>query len=132
MAIRRTIKTARNKEIVDITDEVNRALAQLDAGDGLCHVFTKHTTASVTTADLDPGTDLDMLDAFQAMIPDLNYRHPHDPSHVPDHIMSAIIGPGELVPVSSGRLDLGTWQRVIFVELSGPRERTIIISHLPC
>lgn len=119
------IQTKKKKEIVDITDTVNQ---HLDIKEGLVYVFCKHTTACITTADLDPGTDLDMLDAFEAIIPKLNYRHPHDPKHVGDHIMSSIIGPGVLLPVSSAHLDLGTWQRVVLVELGGPREREIVLS----
>jgi secondary thiamine-phosphate synthase enzyme len=86
-----------------------------------------HTTAALTTADLDPGTDLDMLDAFEHLIPRLKYRHPHDPTHVPDHILSALIGTSVAVPVDKGHLVLGTWQRVILVELDGPREREVIV-----
>lgn len=69
-----------------------------------------------------------MLDAFEELIPRLNYRHPHNPSHVPDHILSSIIGPSLVIPVRNEELDLGIWQRVILVELDGPRERTIVFS----
>lgn len=130
MAITHTITTNKKKQIVDITDEVNEVLAKHKFVDGLCHVFCLHTTSAVTTADLDPGTDLDMLDAFEAMMPKLNYRHPHNPAHAPDHIMSTIIGPSALVPVVRGELKLGTWQRVIFVELDGPRKRNLEITFI--
>lgn len=121
-----TVKTDQRKQIVDITELVEKQIK----GDGLCHVFVKHTTAAITTADLDPGTDLDMLDAFEAIIPKLKYRHPHNPGHVGDHIMSTMIGPGVLVPVKGGKLQLGTWQRIILVELDGPREREIVLTFL--
>ncbi len=122
------VRTTKKKEIVDITGLVEEQLAKEGALDGVCLVFVKHTTAALTTADLDPGTDLDMLDAFEAIVPKLAYRHPHNPAHVPDHIMSSIIGPSVAVPVRSGKLELGTWQRVVLVELDGPREREIVIS----
>jgi secondary thiamine-phosphate synthase enzyme len=129
MPVIQTIHTKKKKNIVDITDDVERLIAKANnVKNGLCHVFTTHTTAAVTTADLDPGTDLDMLDAFEHMIPKLNYRHPHNPSHVPDHIMSSIIGPGVWVPVVDGELLLGTWQRIILIELDGPRDRKIVVS----
>jgi secondary thiamine-phosphate synthase enzyme len=69
-----------------------------------------------------------MLDAFQAMIPKLAYRHPHNPQHVPDHILSSLIGTSLIVPIKERRLVLGTWQRVVLIEFNGPRERKIIIS----
>lgn len=87
-----------------------------------------HTTATLTTADLDPGTDLDMLDAFDAMMPKLKYRHPHNPSHAPDHILSSIIGPSLTVPFKDGNLVLGTWQRIVLIELDGPRRRKLVIT----
>ncbi len=89
MAQIREIQTKRKKQVLDITDEVEDFLACQKASTGLCHVFIKHTTACITTADLDPGTDLDMLDAFEVMMPKLNYRHPHNPAHAPDHILSS-------------------------------------------
>ena len=136
------IKTEQKKQIVDITESVNQALKEIDSGshqrraggsgmtEGLVHVFCKHTTCAITTADLDEGgTDRDYLDAFEAIMPKLNYRHPHNPAHVIDHILSSIIGSGVMLPVSSGQLNLGTWQRAVLVELDGPREREIIITN---
>lgn len=93
-------------------------------------MFVAHTTCAVTTADLDPGTDLDLLDAVWEMIPKLDYRHPHDPAHVPAHLASSIIGPSVTIPVADGQLVLGTWQRIILVELDGPRERQLAVVNL--
>lgn len=119
------IATVQSRQVLDITDEVAKNVPR-DAG--LCTVFVAHTTCAVTTADLDPGTDLDLLDALQAMVPKLNYRHPHDPSHVWTHIASSVIGPSVTLPVRNGALVLGTWQRIVLIELDGPRQRTIILT----
>jgi secondary thiamine-phosphate synthase enzyme len=123
-----TVKTRANKEVVDITRQINELIRQQGVAEGVCHVFVMHTTAALTTADLDPGTDLDMLDAFTTMIPDLPYRHPHNPAHAPDHILAALLGPSVTVPVEGGRLVLGTWQRVVLFEFDGPRRRQIVVS----
>jgi len=125
---RLSIKTRKKREIIDITDEVQQVLGTKS---GICHLNVLHTTAALTTADLDPGTDLDMLDAFEALIPKLHYRHPHDPSHVPDHILSALIGTSVTQPVDKGQLVLGTWQRIVLVELDGPRKRDVVVTFLP-
>src|SRR6516164_8828116 len=117
-----TVRTHKKREVVDITAQVEERVRDRHAT-GTCQVFVLHTTAALTTADLDPGTDLDMLDAFEAMVPKLHYRHPHDPAHVSDHILSALIGTSVSLPVENGRLLLGTWQRVILLEFDGPRER---------
>jgi secondary thiamine-phosphate synthase enzyme len=122
-----TIATHRKREIVDITGQVQK---HLPGASGICCLNVLHTTAALTTADLDPGTDLDMLDAFEAMMPKLRYRHPHNPEHVPDHILSALIGTALTLPVDSGSLVLGTWQRIILVELDGPRQRELTLHFL--
>ncbi len=129
---RLTIKTHRKREILDVTDQVGMLLRQSkNAGSGVCHLVVLHTTAALTTADLDPGTDLDMLDAFELLIPKLNFRHPHDPAHAPDHILSALIGTSVTLIVERGELVLGTWQRVVLVELDGPRTREIAMGFVP-
>jgi secondary thiamine-phosphate synthase enzyme len=122
------IKTTKHKEIVDITDEIEKYLSSQKVESGLINVFVKHTTCALTTADLDPGTDLDMLDAFEEIVPKLKYRHPHDPSHTPEHIINTILGASVIVPFENKKLLLGTWQRVILVESSGPREREIVLN----
>jgi len=125
-----SIKTNKEKEVVDITDKVNSLLVDLKATKGICHLFITHTTCCLTTADLDPGTDKDTLEAIEAMFPKGNYRHPHNPSHVGEHIMSSIIGPSLTIPVENSKLFLGTWQRAVLIELSGPREREIVLEFL--
>lgn len=125
---RLSVKTRKKREVVDITDKVQAALETEKTG--VCCLTVLHTTAALTVADLDPGTDLDMLDAFEVLIPKLKYRHPHDPSHVPDHILSALIGTSVTQPVEKGRLVLGTWQRIVLVELDGPRSREVVATFL--
>lgn len=124
MAVEIIVKTDENRQVIDITDKVQHAV---EKNARLCTVFVAHTTCAITTADLDPGTDLDLLDAVWEMIPKLNYRHPHDPSHVPAHLASSIIGPSVTVPVKNGQLILGTWQRIILIELDGPKHRNLFI-----
>src|SRR5579875_217250 len=102
-----TVSTQRKREIIDITEQIEQLLP--DAS-GVCCV--------------------DMLDAFEAMMPKLRYRHPHNPAHVPDHILSSLIGTALTLPVQSGSLVLGTWQRVILVELDGARERELVLHFL--
>lgn len=121
------IRTSKNRQVVDITDKTRECLS---INSQAVNIFAAHTTCAVTTADLDPGTDLDLLDAAWEMIPKLNYRHPHNPEHVPAHLASSIIGPSVTIPTKNGNLILGAWQRIILVELDGPRDRKIIISCL--
>lgn len=125
-----TISTKKKNQVMDITALIESHLRDAAGEHGVCAVFAAHTTCALTTADLDPGTDLDLLDALRQLLPELNYRHPHDASHAPDHLLSSIIGPSVTIPYCNRRLLLGTWQRVILVELDGPRQRTLHISCL--
>ncbi len=123
-----TVRTKRKDEVLDITESVETFLREVEAEEGVCTIFVSHSTCALTTADLDPGTDLDFLDALRHLLPHIAYRHPHDPSHTPDHILSSIIGSSLAVPYRNRRPLLGTWQRIVLVELDGPRQRTVHIA----
>lgn len=123
-----TIQTHKNKEVIDITSRVEKFVKEQGKKNGVVHVHVLHTTTALSTADLDPGTDLDMLDAFYEIMPALEYRHPHDPEHTPDHILSAMIGADVSIPVKEARLLLGTWQRIVLFEFDGPQERSLVLS----
>lgn len=126
----KTIKvpTRRKDQVVDITEAIQELVNQGEEASGVCVVFAAHTTCALTTADLDPGTDVDFLRALRGILPELTYRHPHDPEHAPDHILSSIIGASVSVPFANHQLALGTWQRIVLVELDGPRERTVHVA----
>lgn len=123
------ITTKRAKEVIDITTQINEILS--GKKDGLVNLFILHTTTALTVADLDDGgTDLDYLDAFEKIIPRLHYHHPHNPEHMPDHILSATVGCSLTLPFQEGSLLLGMWQKVVLMEFDGPRQRKIIVSTL--
>ncbi len=124
------IKTSSNKQVLDITDVLENYLLEQPVSEGVLLVNILHTTAALSMADLDPGTDLDMLDAFYAMIPELDFRHPHNPDHTPDHILATLIGSDISVPVSKGGLLMGTWQRPVLFEFDGPRDRKLVINQI--
>lgn len=123
-----SISSQKRKEIIDITDKISSLIKKEGIEEGICNVFLTHTTAAITCADLDPGTDEDMLDAFRAIIPKLKFRHPHNPGHAWTHIASSLIGPGVTVPIKDSEVVLGTWQRIVLIELDGPKERNVIVN----
>jgi secondary thiamine-phosphate synthase enzyme len=123
-----TVSTRKKDQVLDITDQVESFLREQRAESGTCIVFSAHTTCAITTADLDPGTDLDLLDALRGILPNIHYRHPHDPAHTPDHILASLIGPSVTIPYTNGQLLLGIWQRIILVELDGPRQRNVYLT----
>ncbi len=118
------LNTYQQKEIIDITDRVSQELE----GNGLVNIFVKHTTAGISVADLDPGGDTDLINAITKLTPAANWIHPHDSDHYPDHFWSTLIGCSLSVPFENSRLILGKWQRIILVELDGPKTRQLLLT----
>jgi secondary thiamine-phosphate synthase enzyme len=123
-----TISTKRDKQVIDITDRVDRFISEAGVREGVCNVFVLHTTAGLTTGEAIEGTDEDLMEVLERIIPKIKFRHAHDPSHAPDHMISSILGPSLNVPVHAGSLRLGTWQRILLVECNGPRDRTVAVT----
>ena len=119
------VSTKTPKQIVDLTDKVDAAIRRAHLKDGLCVLFITHTTAALTTGEIGEGTEEDLLEVVEHMIPRIRFRHAHDPSHAWSHMAASILGPSLAIPIASGKLVLGTWQSVLLVELDGPREREV-------
>jgi secondary thiamine-phosphate synthase enzyme len=116
---------------VDLTDEVRRFCAA--RGDGLCNVFVPHATAGIAILETGAGSDVDLVDALERLLPrDGRYRHAHgSPGHGADHVLPALVAPSVTVPVADGAPLLGTWQSVVLVDLNrdNPR-RSVRLSFL--
>jgi secondary thiamine-phosphate synthase enzyme len=126
--IRKTIKTSKQKEIVDITDEISDFVKTKKVLDGLAVIFTRHTTCAVMVTETSKDLESDIM-RFLSLGQQLGpYSHGgNDPAHAPSHFFSSIIGQSTSIPFEKGKLLLGTWQRIVLLELDGPREREIII-----
>ncbi len=126
-----SISTGGRKQVVDLTERISGLIRKAKMSEGLCSLFVTHTTAALTTGEIGEGTEEDFLQVVEQMIPRIHFRHAHDPSHAWSHMASSIIGPSLSLPVSGGKLVLGTWQSVMLVELDGPRERSVHVTLLP-
>jgi secondary thiamine-phosphate synthase enzyme len=121
------IRTTAHTEMVDITGRVAAALD--GAGDGVCHVFVPHTTAAVVINEsADPDVARDLVAAYRAMVPEIRFAHAEGNSDA--HLMATLLGSSVMVPVDNGRLRLGTWQGIFFVELDGPRSRRVFVTQI--
>lgn len=125
------VKTTAAKEIIDLTDRLQIVIRKANLHEGLCSLFVTHTTAALTTGEIGEGTDDDFLEVVEEMIPRVRFQHAHNPAHAWAHMASSILGPSLTVPVSAGKVVLGTWQSVMLVELDGPRERTVHVTLIP-
>lgn len=121
------LSSSAKRQVLDITNNIEDHIK----GDGLANIFLTHTSAALAFADLDPGTDDDLLSALRLMTPTSSWNHPHDPKHFPDHLWSSLIGASLTLPYAQGRLTLGAWQRITLIELDGPRERRLVLTLIP-
>jgi secondary thiamine-phosphate synthase enzyme len=116
-------------EVIDVTSEVARIVAEAGVDEGLCSVYVPHATAAIVINENDdPNLCDDLLDALDKLVPEGVWRHDRIDRNGAAHIKAAILGPSETVPVREGRLLLGTWQAIMLVDLDGPRQRRIIVT----
>jgi secondary thiamine-phosphate synthase enzyme len=122
------VKTIRKNQIIDITTQVSEMVQNSGVSEGICCIYTPHTTAAIAINENDdPNVCEDVLEALAKLIPEGVWRHDRVDNNAAAHIKAAIIGPSEAIPVSDGKLLLGRWQAVMLVELDGPRERRVIV-----
>ena len=112
----RAVRTGGVPSIADLTDECAEFVR--DSGDGLFQVFVPHATAGIAIIETGAGSDDDLLAQLDVLLPrDDRWRHRHGASgHGRDHVLPAFVPPHASVPVLEGRLALGTWQRICFVD----------------
>ena len=123
------VHTNKKYEVIDITQTVAEAVKAAKVDEGLCCVFVPHVTAAVVINENDDmQIGLDLLDALDKLVPEGGWRHDQIDSNGAAHLKASILGPSEMIPVQKGRLTLGTWQAVLFVELDGPRDRKVIVT----
>ncbi|GAB4318306.1 MULTISPECIES: secondary thiamine-phosphate synthase enzyme YjbQ [Pseudothermotoga] len=122
-----TVKSTQREQFLDITHEVQRIVDESNTKEGLCVAFVPHTTAGIT---INEGADLsvrsDILSKLSRLVPS-NENYSHLEGNADAHIKSAIIGSSVAIPISEGRLTLGTWQKVFLCEFDGPRVRSVIV-----
>jgi secondary thiamine-phosphate synthase enzyme len=116
------------EEMVDITREVETALSAGEIKDGVCVLFTQHTTCGLTVNEnADPDVQSDMLGFLQRLIPQHEPGFKHFEHNSDAHIKSSLVGSSVTVPFEDRRLMLGRWQAIYLCEFDGPRERTVMV-----
>ena len=121
------IASSQRDQLIDITAEVRRLVAQANITCGICLVFCLHTTAGITiNENADPDVQLDMLAGLQDLVPSQKkYRHVEGNSD--SHIKASLVGSSASLIVDKGELVLGTWQGIYFCEFDGPRQRKVYL-----
>lgn len=123
------IRTSKRIELVDITEDVKSEIHKSGIVNGICVVSTSHTTTAIILNENETGLCHDILDFLEKLIPtSALYQHDRIDNNANAHLKAIILGSSETIPVMGGELVLGTWQRIFFVELDGPRQRTVNIT----
>jgi secondary thiamine-phosphate synthase enzyme len=125
------LRSDRRTQLIEITREVERALDGVEASAAL--VFVPHTTAGVTiNENADPAVARDFERALERIVGDgWGWQHIEaGEENAPSHIRSALMSPQVVIPLSGGKLALGTWQGIFFCEFDGPRTRKVLVTPL--
>jgi secondary thiamine-phosphate synthase enzyme len=125
------VSTKARDEILDITQQVQRIVSDSGLKDGLACVFVAGSTAAITTVEHEPGLVADLQEAMERLYPrDIDYEHHRrwGDGNGHSHVRASFLGPSLTVPVVDGRLQLGTWQQIVFMELDNkPRTRDVLV-----
>lgn len=126
------LSTSKQHEIIDITPKVKEVLKNSNIKEGICIVYSMHTTAGIIINENDdPKVCEDILNFFKKTIPKGVWQHDKsgkcDRLNADAHIKSSIIGSNQSIIVDKGDLALGTWQSIFLVEFDGPRQRKVLI-----
>ncbi len=122
------IQTTTQTELIDITDRIRAAVKESGITDGICVISTRHSTSSIIINENERGLRNDILEMLENLIPEnKSYAHNQIDNNAHAHLRAVLLGMSETVPVEDGHLALGTWQQIFFVELDGPRKRTVNI-----
>lgn len=134
-----SLQTKGEFQIIDITEIVEGKIKESGASKGVVVITTKHTTTSIRVNENEPLLRKDVEEFFYKIAPrDKEYFHddiekrkncpPNEPKNAHAHLKALVMGASETLPVQDGKLVLGKWQRIFFIELDGPRERSFTIS----
>ena len=126
------LETRGNFDIKDITSEVQRAVGASDVETGLVNIFVAGATGAVTTIESESGLLRDFKKFFEDIIPSEG-EYEHDLSHAGknghSHVRASLLGPSLTVPVRRGGAVVGTWQRIVFIDMdSRPRSRSLMLT----
>src|SRR5947199_4576850 len=123
-----SVRSTQREQMIDITDDVGRAITASGRSDGICIAFVQHTTCGLTVNEnADPDVQTDMLGFLHRLIPQHEQHFKHGEQNSDAHIKSTLVGSSVTVPFEKGRLLLGRWQGVYLCEFDGPRERKIVM-----
>lgn len=125
------IRSSHRDEMINITSEVATAIKESGIDEGVCYLFTQHTTCGLTiNENADPDVKHDMLLFLRNLIPQNYPGFRHFEHNSDSHIKASLMGSSVTVPLENGKLLLGRWQGIYLCEFDGPRERKVLVKIL--
>jgi len=123
------VSTSKRFEVVDVTGLVEGIVSGSGVEEGIAHVYSLHTTAGVALNEAEPGLLEDITDYLADLTkPGHPWRHNRVDDNAHAHLSQVTVGASVTVPVGGGQLLLGTWQRILLVEMDGPRDRRLVVT----
>jgi secondary thiamine-phosphate synthase enzyme len=125
-----TVKTTKQDDIIDITDSVNK---NISIKQGLCNIFSMHTTASICIIENEKGMKYDLIKTLESLAPfKADYLHNQlaDDLNGSSHVKATIIGQSVTVPIENNKLMLGKWQKIVLIEFDCARIRNVLITNI--
>ena len=120
------IQTTTRTELIDITDRVRAIVKESGIKEGICIISTRHTTSGITVNENERGLRADILEMLETLVPEnKSYAHNQIDNNADSHLRAVLLGNSATIPIGDGHLVLGTWQSIFFVELDGPRNRSV-------
>lgn len=120
------LNTSKSIELINITDKVQEIVEKSGVDDALVNISTKHTTSAVVINEDEKGLKNDVVSLLEKIIPNDSYEHDLIDNNARSHLMSLLLSSNQTLPIVGGRINLGTWQSIFFLELDGPRSNRIV------
>jgi secondary thiamine-phosphate synthase enzyme len=122
------LNTKKEVEVIDVTFYVEKAIKESSIEQGICLIYTLHTTTGIVVNEAEPGLIQDMTSLVASLAPKgAGYLHDRNGGNAHAHLQAMLLGNSAVIPVDNKRLILGTWQKILFVELDGPRKRWVCV-----
>jgi len=125
-----SVKTDRRTQLLDVTAQVQKAVASTGVATGVCYLYVPHTTAAITINEgAGPDVARDVEGALDRLVP-ANGPYRHSEGNSDSHVKAILVGASQIIHVEGGKLVLGRWQGVFLCEFDGPRERRLQVKVL--
>ena len=122
------LNTKKEVEVIDMTSYVEKFVKESGIEQGICLIYTLHTTNGIVVNEAEPGLIQDMTKLMTSLAPQgAGYLHDRNGGNAHAHLQAMLLGNSAVIPVEGKRLILGTWQILLFVELDGPRQRRVYV-----